>query len=85
MRFATGNPPGNLRIAGAAEEAVVDHPGFERQEIIEKNVDFIEYAEANGALVAGASDVQGQSPKFLLVEDQIIRMAPFLFGDLTVE
>ncbi len=69
MRFATGNAPGNLRIAGAAEETFDDHPGFERHEIIEKNVDFIEYAEACGALVAGASDVQGQAPKFLLVED----------------
>jgi serine/threonine-protein kinase HipA len=70
LRFATGNPPGNLRIAGAAENRFIDHPGFDRQEIIEKNVDFIEYADANGALVAGASDVQGQAPKFLLVEDR---------------
>jgi serine/threonine-protein kinase HipA len=69
LRFAAGNPPGNLRIAGAAEENFIDHPGFTRQEVIEKNVDFIEYAEASGALVAGASDVQGQAPKFLLVED----------------
>ncbi|OEU62725.1 MAG: hypothetical protein BA870_12555 [Desulfuromonadales bacterium C00003094] len=69
LRFATGNPPGNLRIAGAAVETPIEHPGFDKQEIVEKNVDFIEYAEANGALVAGASDVQGQAPKFLLVED----------------
>ncbi len=69
LRFATGNPVGNLRIAGAAVETHIEHPGFEKQEIIEKNVDFIEYAEAKGALVAGASDVQGQAPKFLLVED----------------
>jgi serine/threonine-protein kinase HipA len=68
LRFATGNPPGNLRIAGASVEAK-EHSGFEKEKIIEKNVDFIEYAEANGALVAGASDVQGQAPKFLLVED----------------
>jgi len=70
LRFATGNPPGNLRIAGAAVERREAHPGFDKQDIIEKNVDFIEYAEANGALVAGASDVQGQAPKFLLVEDR---------------
>ncbi|MDF1579982.1 MAG: HipA domain-containing protein [Desulfuromonadales bacterium] len=68
LRFATGNPPGNLRIAGAAVEPK-EHPGFEKKKIVEKNVDFIEYAEANGALVAGASDVQGQAPKFLLMED----------------
>ena len=69
LRFAAGNPPGNLRISGAADEVFIDHPGFNRQEIIEKNVDFIEYAEANGAQVSGASDVQGQAPKFLLAED----------------
>ena len=61
LRLATGNPPGNLRIAGAAVENFIEHPGFDRQEIIEKNVNFIEYAETNGALVAGASDVQGQA------------------------
>ncbi|MFK5927274.1 MAG: HipA domain-containing protein [Desulfuromusa sp.] len=69
LRFAAGSPPGNLRIAGGADRTQIAHSGFEKQKIIEKNVDFIEYAEANGALVAGASDVQGQAPKFLLVED----------------
>jgi serine/threonine-protein kinase HipA len=68
--LAAGNPPGNLRIAGAGIKTPIRHPGFDRQDVIEKNVDFIEYAEANGALVAGATDVQGQAPKFLLVEDQ---------------
>lgn len=70
LRHAAGNPPGNLRIAGAAVKNPVRHPGFDRQDILEKNVDFIEYAEVNGALVAGATDVQGQAPKFLLVEDR---------------
>lgn len=70
LHHAAGNPPGNLRIAGAGIKTPVRHFGFDRQDVIEKNVDFIEYAEANGALVAGATDVQGQAPKFLLVEDQ---------------
>lgn len=67
--FAAGCPPGNLRIASAAMPELIKHPGFERDEIIDRNIDFIEYAEANGALIAGASSVQGQAPKFLLVED----------------
>ena len=67
--FAAGCPPGNLRIASAAMPELIEHPGFERDEIIDRNIDFIEYAEANGALIAGASSVQGQAPKFLLVED----------------
>ncbi len=68
--FAANYPPGNIRIASAVERfEMVEHPGFTREEIIEKNENFIEYAEANGAIVAGASSVQGQAPKFLLVED----------------
>lgn len=68
--FAANCPPGNLRIASAVEHLpIIEHPGFTRDEIVERNVDFIEYAEANGAIVAGASTVQGQAPKFLLVQD----------------
>lgn len=66
-----GNPPGNLRIA----EAVLDPPpdqfkiGFPRQDIIDHQEDFIEYAEERGAYVAGATSVQGEAPKYMLVED----------------
>lgn len=66
-----GNPPGNLRIA----EAVLEPPpeqfkiGFPRQDVIEHQEDFIEYAEERGAYVAGASSVQGEAPKYLLAED----------------
>ncbi|PLX92616.1 MAG: hypothetical protein C0621_09285 [Desulfuromonas sp.] len=68
--FAARCPPGNIRIASAVESfEMVAHPGFSRQEIVERNIDFIDYAEAHGAIVAGASSVQGQAPKFLLVED----------------
>lgn len=71
LSFAASYPPGNIRIASAVEHfEMVEHPGFDHREIIERNVDFIDYAEANGAIVAGASSVQGQAPKFLLVEDQ---------------
>ncbi len=68
--FAANCPPGNLRIASAVEHTpIIKHPGFSRDEIVERNIDFIEYAAANGAMVAGASSVQGQAPKFLLVQD----------------
>lgn len=66
-----GSPPGNLRIA----EAVLDPPpdqfkiGFPRNDIIEQQEDFIEYAEERGAYVAGAGSVQGEAPKYLLTED----------------
>jgi len=72
----TGNPPGNLRIAEAAMPPASPHPGFTQEEIIEKNADFIEYAEERGAVMAGATDVQGDAPKYLLTRDQGGRWHP---------
>jgi serine/threonine-protein kinase HipA len=66
-----GTPPGHLRIA----EAVLTPPaahfkiGFPRRDIIEQRERFLDYAEERGAHVAGASSVQGEAPKYLLVED----------------
>lgn len=76
LRNGAGNPPGNIRIAGAALQPGPPHPGFSRDEIVEKNADFIEYAEERGAVVAGATDVQGDAPKFLLVRDRNQRWHP---------
>ncbi|MEA3465320.1 MAG: HipA domain-containing protein [Thermodesulfobacteriota bacterium] len=67
-----GSPPGNMRIREAVDHSF-DHPthaGFTTEEIVEKNENFIEYAQSRGATVAGATDVQGEAPKFLLVRDQ---------------
>lgn len=72
----TGNPPGNLRIAEAALAPAPPHEGFTRDEIVEKNADFIEYAEERGAVMAGATDVQGDAPKFLLTRDHNGRWHP---------
>ena len=72
----SGNPPGNLRIAEAALAPVPPHPGFSRDEIVEKNADFMEYAESRGAVMAGATDVQGDSPKYLLSRDYNGRWHP---------
>ncbi|WP_432822547.1 type II toxin-antitoxin system HipA family toxin [Trichloromonas sp.] len=71
-----GNPPGNLRVAEAVIPPGAAHRGFTREEIIDKSADFIEYAEARGAVVAGATDVQGDAPKFLLVRDRNRRWHP---------
>ena len=66
-----GHPPGNLRIAEAVSSPPPDQfkIGFPRKDIIEQREDFIEYAEERGAYVAGASSVQGEAPKYMLVED----------------
>lgn len=71
-----GNPPGNMRIAEAVIPLAGPHAGFTQEEIVEKNADFIEYAETRGAVVAGATDVQGDAPKFLLVRDRNRRWHP---------
>ncbi len=71
-----GNPPGNLRVAEAVIPPAGTHPGFTKEEIVDKQADFIEYAEARGAVVAGATDVAGDAPKFLLVRDRKRRWHP---------
>jgi len=65
-----GNPIGNLRVTQAAiPQPTTSHPGFSREEIIERGDGFIEYAQQNGAAVSGSTGAQGDAPKFLLVED----------------
>ncbi|MBL4869294.1 MAG: HipA domain-containing protein [Pseudomonadales bacterium] len=80
----TAFPPGNVRVAEAAAQKDLDalapkasgeqvamhaHPGFTTDEILDRQEYFIEYVYENGAQTAGASDVQGAAPKFLLTKD----------------
>ncbi|WP_096084682.1 type II toxin-antitoxin system HipA family toxin [Agaribacterium haliotis] len=85
LKHASANPVGNLRIKEAAAyqskisstlpdsggelQPINEHPGFSKAEIINKQEGFIEYAYQRGAAVSGATDVQGEAPKFLLVRD----------------
>lgn len=72
-----GNPPGNIRVLEAAiNPPPVNHPGFTKEDIISKQADFIEYAESMGAVVAGATDVAGDAPKFLVSRDHDGRWHP---------
>lgn len=88
LLHACANPPGNLRIKEAAENrrklhtlpqadgrqvAITHHAGFSQQDIVDKQEHFIEYAYQHGAFAAGASDVQGVAPKFLMVVDSLGR------------
>ncbi len=67
----SGCPPGHLRIAEAVQPPPPDQfkNGFPRTDILEQREDFLEYAAERGAHVAGAFSVQGEAPKYLLVED----------------
>ncbi len=76
LRSGSGNPPGNIRVAEAVIPSGSPHPGFSRDEIIARNADFIEYAEERGAVVIGATDVQGDAPKFFLARDRNLRWHP---------
>lgn len=65
------NPPGNLRIQQAVVKLALenDHPGFDKEDIINRREHFIEYAKEHGAPIAGSSGAQGDAPKFLLTQD----------------
>ena len=64
------HPVGWLRITGEdAGPEPFRGQGFTRQEVAWREQGFLEYALSLGASVAGSSDVQGESPKLLLTED----------------
>lgn len=70
------NPVGNLRVRPREEIAPRAHPGFELREMVERGDAFIDYAREVGATVAGATDTQGDAPKFWIAQDEHGRWHP---------
>jgi serine/threonine-protein kinase HipA len=70
------NPVGNLRVHPGQPALPVAHPGFTLQEMVERGDAFVDHALAQGAAVAGATDTQGEAPKFWVVEDDAGRWHP---------
>ncbi|MAB98410.1 MAG: toxin HipA [Pseudomonadaceae bacterium] len=65
----TPAPIGNLRIKESVERLETSHKeGFERDEIINRDTDFLEYAYESGAALGGATGAQGEAPKLVLTE-----------------
>lgn len=65
LKQATIAPIGHLRIKEAVPES--DTPKyFDKCEVIERNHDFLEYAQQNGAMAGGATGAGGEAPKLLL-------------------
>jgi serine/threonine-protein kinase HipA len=64
------NPAGNLRVHPARTTVSSPHPGFLLEEMIERGDAFVDYANEVGATVAGATDSQGEAPKFWVVQDK---------------
>lgn len=63
------NPVGNLRVRPDRPIPYMPHQGFTLGEMAVRGDEFVEYAASVGATVAGATDTQGEAPKFWVVED----------------
>jgi serine/threonine-protein kinase HipA len=70
------NPVGNLRVRPAVALDSRTHPGFALQEMVERGDAFVDYAYQVGATVAGATDTQGEAPKFWVAQDAQGRWHP---------
>ncbi|EDM25205.1 hypothetical protein LNTAR_03214 [Lentisphaera araneosa HTCC2155] len=75
LQVGAWNPIGNLRVSGEltndfiggiADQQIMT---FSEEDIIQKNKNFLSYAKLCGVQIDGATDVQGDAPKFLLVKD----------------
>lgn len=68
---STPAPIGHMRIKESAEALDSRPPmGFERQEVIQRDNRFLEYAYEQGAAIGGATGAGGEAPKLLLTESQ---------------
>jgi len=70
------NPVGNLRVRPADAQVQRNHPGFQLRDMIARGDAFIDHAYEVGATVAGATDTQGEAPKFWVVQDEGGRWHP---------
>ena len=70
------NPVGNLRVRPPEGRVHREHPGFELRDMVSRGDEFVDYAHELGATVAGATDTQGEAPKFWVVEDENGRWHP---------
>jgi serine/threonine-protein kinase HipA len=70
------NPVGNLRVRPREVPVRPVHQGFDLGEMVSRGDTFVEYAHESGATVAGATDTQGEAPKFWVVEDENGRWHP---------
>lgn len=84
LKHAVNSPPGNLRVSTSIRDTdnlhapdrhgalhtIAQHPGFPVEDILAHQEHFIEYAHQNGAVTGSASEVHGEAPKYLLVQDQ---------------
>jgi serine/threonine-protein kinase HipA len=70
------NPVGNLRVRPSEPRAPRQHAGFDLRDMASRGDEFVDQAHELGATVAGATDTQGEAPKFWVVEDSSGRWHP---------
>lgn len=70
------NPVGNLRVRPPEGRFRREHPGFELRDMVSRGDEFVDYAHELGVTVAGATDTQGEAPKFWVIEDENGRWHP---------
>jgi serine/threonine-protein kinase HipA len=70
------NPVGNLRVRPDEPPIKREHVGFDLRDMVSRGDTFVEYAYESGATVAGATDTQGEAPKFWVIEDENGRWHP---------
>lgn len=63
------NPVGNLRVIPDVTPPTLEHRPFTLEEMTRRGDEFLEYAAGVGAAVTGATDTQGEAPKFWIVQD----------------
>lgn len=79
---STPAPIGNMRIKESAEFVDQREPiGFERQDVINRNNRFLEYAYEQGAAIGGATGAGGEAPKLLLAQNK----AGLLYPDAVLD
>jgi len=64
------NPVGNLRVIPDELPTSRTHRPFTLDEMTRRGDEFLDYAAGVGAAVTGASDTQGEAPKFWVVQDK---------------
>ncbi|MCY1516687.1 hypothetical protein D9M68_513350 [compost metagenome] len=70
FKRCTPSPIGHLRVKESIE--ALEETGleaFERQEVVDRTNEFLEYAYETGAALGGATGAQGEAPKLLMAED----------------
>jgi len=70
------NPAGNLRVVPDEPLPPPRHRPFELGEMLARGDEFIEHAARLGATIVGATDTQGEAPKFWVVRDAEGRWYP---------